>query len=226
MATNKTRINGLSPRAQDGLYLHTKGGEFSLNGENYVGEYHRVGDQIQTGPTPSKSAQTLRRLYTHGDHFVYDGLFQFEVRALTFKDPVPYVLVPAEVDYVRGFRQRYFVQKRHTLDAYPIEIDLPQYERLGRQDGIDNGLYAYCSVEWRLVGTRDSIEQFNRLQLLQGSKVVVGLPYAVRSLSEFGRFTDLPNPLLDSGTVKVQLDLPNLEDVRRSIRQHYLRDVG
>jgi len=221
----RTKVNNLTPRANDTQYFFTKGQQYSLDGVEYVGEYHLRGEEAFTGPIPSQTARLLRRLYRWADHYRYEQLFGFDVPAAQFKDPIPFTFDPIEIAYKRGFDTRYFVEKREDHATYAIEIDLGQYNNIGEKGGIDGGLYLHTTVEWKLTGTIDSITNFNRRQLYKASRVVPSVAYAVRNLIEFARITDLPNANLDTGRVKVELDLPSKEEVKKAIQDHYNNQV-
>ena len=225
MVNRKLKIATQSPRAQDTLYLYTKGGQFSLDGVPYIGEYHLNGDQAYTGPTRTKQAKVLRRRYINPDHYTYDQLSQFDVAALQFVDPIPFLLSPTMVDYQRGFCQRYFVEKRGASNSYPVEIDIQQYQKVGQAGGVDGGLYGHVTIEWKLVGTVSSSEQFNRHQLLMGSKQVPNIVYAVRNFIEFARIEGGVVPIQASASAKVLTDLPDLQDVRKAINLYYVGNV-
>lgn len=225
MATKRTKLNSLAPQAQDTQYLFTKGLQYSLEGVEYKGEYHLRGDEAFTGPVPSKTARMLRRLYRYQDHYRYEQLFDFDVEAAQFKDPAPFTFTPIETAYKRGFDTRYFVEKRENDSSYAIEVDLGQYSRIGMKGGIDGGLYLHTAVEWKLTGTVDSITNFNRIQLLKGSKLVPSIVYAVHNLTEAARFTDLANAMLDTGQVRVVSDLPTRLEIKKAIMDYYNRGV-
>ena len=207
-------ISGYSPRGKVQTFLYTKGNEFSLDGIEYVGEYHIKEGIAYTGPEPLKalddinkvgdpdiiqrefraaktmnSGQILRRIYTDFDQYEYDRLKKFDIRELDFLEPRPYLYKPKDAAYDAGEDSRYFVQKRHSDDSYPMEIDLSQWELIGQFRGIDPQIYASVSVVWKLVGSFDYIAQQKELELLRAQKLVPGVLYAVKSFTEFARLT-------------------------------------
>lgn len=221
MARRFLKINSLSPRAQELTYLYTKGGELSLDGNDYVGEYHADGSGIFTGPIPSLTKKRLRKIYPSSDQYKYDQLFEFDVEVNTYVDPVPFVYTPSEQSYAAGFDNRFFVEKRADDLSYAIEIDQGQFARIGSNGGIDAGLYHSVELRWKLTGTLDSISNHNRYQLLLASKQVPSVAYAVPNFTQFSRVTQLGGTLLDVGTIPVVEDLPKIRDIKQAVKNYY-----
>ena len=208
-------ISNFSSRKKTRTHLYTKGGEFSLNGKNYVGEYYIEGDSYFTGPTPvdineninrvgdpdlvnpkirlitPKAAETgelLRRVYPEDYQYEYERVKAFNIPILDFIDPIPYLYQPKDSAYSAGEDVRYFVQKRGSDDSYAVEIDSKQWQMIGGFRGIDDGLYAFIGVTWKLVGAYDIVAQQNELALFKAQKVIPSILYSVKSFTEFARF--------------------------------------
>lgn len=205
-----------SPQADANNYFYTKGGEFSLNGVEYVGEYHLVALQPFTGPVHTESSLQLRRFYAYDYHYTYDGLFDFLVPASQYVDPVPYTFSPSEVQYTRGFAPRYFVEKLNDEKSYAVEIDLPQYQKLGKLGGIDGGLYSHSVVEWKLTGTANAILLHNEMQMIKAQQIVPSVLFCITSYTEFGRITEIPYGLSDT-PIRRQFSFPKRQEVRQAI---------
>ena len=205
-----------SPQADANNYFYTKGGEFSLNGVEYEGEYHLVALVPFTGPVHTESSVQLRRFYAYDTHYTYDQLFDFLVPASLFIDPVPHIFSPTETQYTRGFAPRYFVEKLNDENSYAVEIDLPQYQRLGKAGGIDGGLYSHTTVEWKLTGTPSSIALHNELQMRKAERIVPSALFCITSYTEFGRVTQAKYGLSDT-PIKTQLTFPKKQEVRQAI---------
>jgi hypothetical protein len=169
------------------LYLYTKGGIFSLDGKEYVGEFHYVGMQPKTGPIPTPEAKILHRLYTNSNHYDYDRLLGFEVPILEYVDPKPYLYRPDEQAYVVGFDSRFFVERYDDPGSYAIEIDQDQFDRINVRRGIDGGLYQSARIKWQLIGSQEGIVRHNELELYNASKLIPTINYSVRNFSEFAR---------------------------------------
>lgn len=209
-------ISIFSGRKANKTHLFTKGGEYSLDGENYIGEYYIEGEFAYTGPAPvsidsnvnrigdpdlvnskiklvtestSLSGRILRRIYTEKYQYDYEKLKLFDINVLNFVDPTPYLYQPTEAAYDAGEDQRFFVQKRGSDSSYAIEISPTQWEMIGQFKGIDDGLYAFTSVTWKLVGAYDIIAQQNELALFKAQRIIPSILYSVKSFTEFARFT-------------------------------------
>ena len=60
---------------------------------------------------------------------------------------------------------------------------------IGGYKGIDDGLYAFTGVTWKLVGAYDIIAQQNELALFKAQKIIPSILFSVKSFTEFARFT-------------------------------------
>ena len=178
-----------SPASKNDNYLYTKGGELSLDGNEYIGEYHIDSTTPKTGPVPSKDSKVLRRLYPNKDQYTYDKVFQFNVPITKFVNPKPYLYTPTEQIYEDGFDTRYFVEKVNDDGSYAIEISKAQYDLIGKPKGIDDGIYGSAAIEWKLTGRREDIIKHNQTQLQKAIKTVPTIDYAVRNYLEFARIT-------------------------------------
>jgi len=188
---NEKITSEFSPRRNNigNNFLYTKGGEFSLDGVDYIGEYHMVDEMAKTYPTSNPNSQLLRRVYKNKDHYIYDKLHDFDIAVLQFIDPKPYVYKPDEQDYSIGSDTRYFVEKVDDDNSFAIEVDQEQYSNIGRAGGIDGGLYLAASVSWKLTGRKEDIITHNENQIYKASKSVPSVNYAIKNFLEFSRIT-------------------------------------
>ena len=178
-----------SPRANNDNFLYTKGGEFSLNGVEYIGEYHMIDGMAKTFPLANPDSQILRRIYRNADHYIYDRLHDFDTPVLQFIDPKPYVYRPSEQDYPIGFDNRYFVEKVDDDNSFAIEVDQDQYNNIGTVRNIDAGLYLAASIRWKLTGRREDIISHNEAEIYKASKFCPSVGYAIKNFLEFTRIT-------------------------------------
>jgi hypothetical protein len=188
MAQNRI-ISEFSPGRNDNLYKYTKGGEFSLDGVEYIGEYHFISNVPKTGPVPTNDSKVLQRLYKNSDHYTYDKLFSFNVPILNYVEPIPYLYTPSEQNYQAGFDTRYFVEKIEDELSFAIEIDYDQFNLINRPGGIDGAIYTSAEIRWQLTGRRADIISNNETELFKASAVVPSINYAVRNFLEFARIT-------------------------------------
>lgn len=182
-------ISEFSPGRNNNLYRYTKGNEFSLNGVNYIGEYHYIGNTPKTGPTPSNQSQELRRIYNNFDHYVYDRAFDFDVNVLTYVDPIPYLYKPTEQAYAVGIDDRFFVEKIQDDISYAIEIDSTQFKFVNKRGGIDGAIYRAAILKWKLTGKREDIISYNQSSIARTSTIVPSVNYAIKNFLEFARIT-------------------------------------
>lgn len=184
-----TYVSRFGPRKNENNYLYTKGGEFSLNGVNYIGEYHLDGTVPRVGPILDSNAPTLLKYYANKDHFTYDKIFNFNVKVSNFVEPKYYMYTPTEQSYAVGFDLRYFVEKINDDQSYAVEIDEKQYKRLNKSNGIDGGLYTSAILKWRLTGSQKVIIEHNTREIQIGSTSVPSIQYAIKNYTEFARIT-------------------------------------
>ena len=182
-------ISDSSPASNNYLYLYTKGGHFSLDGVDYVGEYHYAGRTPKTGPVPEPGSRILRRVYRNPDDYIYDHLHNFDVEVLRYKDPKQIVYKPTEQLYTAGYDTRYFVEKIQDDHSYAIEIDVEQYNNIGTRGGIDPNIYPSAAVRWKLTGTQEGIFDHNRLQVYRASTACPSIDYAIKNYLEHARIT-------------------------------------
>lgn len=178
------RISKYSGRGKQNNYLYTKGGEFSLEGVDYVGEYHIEGAIAKTGPVPTNESKVLRRPYNDPNVYAYDRIVNFKTPILYYQEPKPIILNISNVDYSRGFIYRYFTENT-TIKPYTVEIDKVQYDQIGKPGGIDPNTYASAIVKWKLTGTLEEIEQENTKQIVEALKSTKNILYSIRSYTEY-----------------------------------------
>lgn len=176
-------------RKNNNIYLYTKGKEYSLNGVEYIGEYHIDGTTAKVGPVLDPEAPTLQRYYANKDHYIYDKQYNFNPKVLQFVLPVYFAYAPIEQAYIIGYDTRYFVEKINDDQSYAIEIDEKQSRNINKKGGIDGGIYAISLVRWQLTGYQDEIAANNELSLLQAAAITPSVQYAVKNYTEFARFT-------------------------------------
>jgi hypothetical protein len=183
------QLSEFSPKLQNNLYLYTKGGEYSLNGQNYVGEYHLESNKVFTGPIPDLNTQQLHRVYANIDLYTYDQIHNFNVGVLTFVDPIPYLYKPKEQAYINGFDARYFVEKTDDALSYTIEINQAQYDNINNRGGIDGGLYQSATLNWQLIGSKVDIINHNQLEIARVQSKLPTIAYSIPSPTQYARFT-------------------------------------
>lgn len=179
-------------------YLYTKGFEFSLDGENYIGEYHISGVVVATGPVPSSRSKRLTKYYSNPDLYAYDKARRFKIRYRI--QPNQIVFTPTESDYATGYAIRYFVERSKNFKSYPLEIDKQQAQAYGKTGGIDEIVYTLVSFKWKLTGFErtttinsktivEGIYEHNVREVVLASKKIPNLIEAIKNYTEFARIT-------------------------------------
>jgi len=145
--------------------LYTNGGEYILNGEEYVGYYSiSIDGTAATGQTLNEESQPLT--------IMPEALKQYKIASSTkINDaPVPFVPIPTEEDYKRSWFLRYFVQRANDLNAEIVEIDEKQYNAIfGQSSVINYQLYIPMNLRWKIAGPlHDEIDDFTRRVVVPG----------------------------------------------------------
>jgi len=177
-------------------YLYTKGFEYSLDGVNYVGEYHLSGTKAATGPVPSTDSKILRQYYSNPEMYIYDKARGFKQRPRI--SPDQWVFRPTETDYENGYINRFFVEREGPTESYPLEIDFLQAAKYGRDGGIDEGLYTLAKLKWLLVGYErnttingfflEGVYEHNLREVRQAMGKIPKLFEAIKNYTEGARF--------------------------------------
>ena len=177
-------------RGRDKDYLYTKGKELSLNGEEYIGEYHIISNTPKTEPVESTTSKILHPLYSSKDEYQYDLLVAKNNLTFlkAFVDPVPYIPIPTNVDYNQGFINRYFAKNVINPNSYVIEIDQRQYMNAGHdksRGNINNAIYNLLELKWIIVGISKNVFESNTETLVSAEQRMSGIIYAVPNALQF-----------------------------------------
>lgn len=195
---------GLVNKGQRKEYLYTKGKEYSLDGVEYIGEYHLEGRTAKTGPIKDAASKVLRKYYPNQMLYDYDRCRNFPRRERV--DPNQIVWAPIDSNFTTGFATRYFVERTGNYEGYPIEIDLEQADKYGKEGGIDEGVYVLVKIPWKLTGFErtvyknnevyvEGIFEHNQRQVILATRVIPNLREAIRNYTEYARITLNPEYL-------------------------------
>ena len=191
--------NKLANSTNKDKYLYTKGREFSLEGKNYIGEYHLVDGKPGTGPVPDNQSKPLTKFYSDQQVYRYDYIKQFKNLVTEFIEPKPIIIKPTELDYDSSYVDRFFVEKSMAVEKYPTEIDNKQYQKYNTVENINGGLYLLVVLRWKLTGPlrdrRDAkgnliergIYEHNALEVEKGARQIPNISYIIKNYIEFAR---------------------------------------
>lgn len=168
-------------------YLYTKGKEFCLGLEEYIGEYHLNGTIPYTGPKSTPTAKRLERYHPSKQFLTYINLAPKQKSFLTYVQPTKGFVYPTEDNYNLGTMYRYFVKNRLNQEQI-IEIDDVQAKHYSKDYGIDPVIYQFISVPWTI--TRDitklkSVEIENTKATIRANFEMPGLSDNIYSYTEF-----------------------------------------
>jgi hypothetical protein len=159
------------PKNKITVNQYTKGGEFLINGKDYIGAYYKtyrnkvyagknpiIGSSIELTPVNEiNQNNTLPGRRKIGgivsDDTTNDYINNPNIQTLqTFQTPTQYYPKPTDVDYNKGFIMRYFAKKRNE-NGFVIEIDKNTYQSLIKNDNIyDYITYQAIDLFWQITG--------------------------------------------------------------------------
>lgn len=157
---------------------YTKGGEYSLDLKEYIGEYHFRGQDAWTESVPSISSKRLGTYSTSIGVMEYDLLRPDIEKVKKYLDPAVTFPNPSERDYEIGFISRYFVKDRTSNAPLILEIDNIQANKYGQVFGIDPNKYMLGNVTWYISlkeVTVDRISLANSKSLYTFNKSMPGI---------------------------------------------------
>ena len=82
---------------------------------------------------------------------------------------------PDDIDYKRGYIERYFVQRANDTTGKIVEIDAAAFSKF-----VQNPFYTAITLDWKIVGSDDEIKDCNfksiKFVLKQMPKIQMYLP--------------------------------------------------
>lgn len=177
-------------------FLYTKGKQLSLDGYEYIGEYHITGGKPKTGPIEADDSKLLTLYYSDRQHYVYDKIILGPQKnkspfVKAFGAPKMIIPNPSTSDYDIGSIERFFVKDQFFSDTHVIEIDRDHYNNIDNESvrgSINGARFANVVIQWKIVGIRDDIFSFNKQQLIKAESILPGIVYAVPNVLQFAQF--------------------------------------
>tara|TARA_B100001778_G_scaffold275557_1_gene238614 strand:- start:721 stop:1377 length:657 start_codon:yes stop_codon:yes gene_type:complete len=144
---------------------YTKGLQFMLEGEEYIGYYNMTAVGPYTGrvysPATSEKLQIFREA---SSPLAVEYLALIEetghISDFSHEDPVYGVQMPVYPDdYKIGWFYRYFIKQRNNNTARVIEISKSEFEDIpGIGAGLNSSFYQGIQVRWKLTGPKNDIK--------------------------------------------------------------------
>lgn len=165
--------------------FYTKGGEFSLNGKNYIGEYYILDEKFYAGKAEDNNGYELTSFYSNNNNYVYDSLYNFDKLEKKLKQPTQAKITPLDSDYDTGYYFRYFLQSIIDRNKVPTEITPTQADTLGMPNGLDNQVNELIRIKWYLTG--QGIVDKNRMEVSIAANKYPNIVYSIKNYSEFAK---------------------------------------
>lgn len=174
--------------ANSDLYLYTKGKQFILGLEEYIGEYHKRGSEVYSGPIPDSKSKKLGEYSPDIAVRLYDTIRPDEIKIRKFIDPVDGKIYPTDSQYELGIFTRYFVKKRNEKNNVIFELSSDDVKTYGKPGGIDDGLYQLTELNWFISKKElyiDTVSMKNRNAVGVKNKEMPGLKDHILNYFEF-----------------------------------------
>lgn len=172
---------------QTGLY--TPGGEYIVWADghaDYVGQYHILPNgQAWSGQVPSGGSKYLsKKTYEYTDSVKTYKSIRFASDS-TYTSPVNYQPIPTQQDYIRGYINRCFVQKRNNPLVTIMEISPQQFNSISydSETGINGVLYNSVQIKWLI--TSSIAKTLNSQSIAAAEKNFPGLEKYLTNPLEF-----------------------------------------
>lgn len=167
----------------------SQGGQFTLNGQPYLGKYYETFDgDCYTGSDPitGKSELLTKVLDYQASKLLNDSNLTQKVKRQLAKqsnistqlatEPIPFYPMPSDADYKKGFINRYFTKKINSK-GYIIEINEEQYNSIVNGTALfDVSFYQVVSLIWKITGTLNTVRvsQYDtRIGIIDSNKRLV-----------------------------------------------------
>lgn len=142
---------------------YTPGGEYMINGQEYIGYYNITARGPFTGRVFADKEQPLSvlRIVLNEQSQLYDELATKNgyTTDLEFDDPVAAQTTITAKDKKSGFINRYFLQQRNDKRARIKEIDKVQFDSVSDGTaGINPNLYKSVALRWKITGPEFDIK--------------------------------------------------------------------
>ena len=142
---------------------YTPGGEYMINGQEYIGYYNITARGPFTGRVYADKEQPLSvlRIVLNEQSQLYDELATKNgyTTDLEFDDPVAAQTTITAKDKKSGFINRYFLQQRNDKRARIKEIDKVQFDSVSDGTaGINPNLYKSVALRWKITGPEFDIK--------------------------------------------------------------------
>jgi hypothetical protein len=93
-----------------------------------------------------------------------------------------YIPAPTEIEYKRGYIQRYFVQKSNDINSYIFEVNKYNFASLQI-----NPYFTIVAILWKISGKPDEIMDANSKSIKIGNKTIPSLHKYLQNTLQFSK---------------------------------------
>tara|TARA_R100000030_G_C3244600_1_gene121459 strand:- start:589 stop:1218 length:630 start_codon:yes stop_codon:yes gene_type:complete len=184
---------------------YTKGGEFMLGAQVYIGYYNINQNGYFTDKVFTQKSEKLYPLEFSENELSQAYLELADDKGIVtdqeFDDPLYFRPNITSEDKKRGYIFRYFIQQRNDRSGRIREISKDQYDLLfDTSAGLNPSYYKSCELKWKITGIENDklkgnviivpgIRQTNRRTLKEKSTILHGLDILLQNrLAQFSKF--------------------------------------
>jgi hypothetical protein len=174
--------------AERNTYLYTKGKEFILDLDEYVGEYHIIGGIAFTGPYGTIESKQLTKYNPDKSVLLYNRVKPREIKVDKLRNPDNDAIYPTAAQYQNGVFVRYFIKSKDYRDPVIYEINSDEAKKFGTAHGIDHIKNQMLNINWAITKNEDKLEEVifaNKKTLIQANKDMPGLNSFITSYYEY-----------------------------------------
>jgi hypothetical protein len=95
---------------------------------------------------------------------------------------VAYIPAPTEIEYKRGYIQRYFVQKSNDINSYIFEVSKHSFTSLQI-----NPYFTIVAILWKISGNPNEIMDANGKSIKIGNKTIPSLHKYLQNTLQFSK---------------------------------------
>jgi hypothetical protein len=172
-------------------YRYTKGKEYSLDLNEYIGEYHLRGSDAYTGPIKTSESRKLEKYHPAIQVLRYNSLKPENIIAMTYVEPTFGFVYPSDTAYTEGVFYRFFVKYLGPAESV-IEIDMDQASNYGIRNGIDPNLYQLGELKWyitRNISRLKWVETENKKSAIDLNLKMRGVSNIIYSYTQFSEIS-------------------------------------
>lgn len=169
-------------------YLYTKGKEYMLGLEEYIGEYHIQQNSPWTGPVASADSLPLSTYVEDKNVVIYDLITGTDARNKSYLVPYDSFDTPNKNQYTTGIMNRYFMRRRNDPYKTIMEVSAELGRLYNKPNGVNSVLYEMVEVRWSITNNPEDAEKVirnNIFEIQKANEIFPGISQYFTSAFEY-----------------------------------------